>query len=281
MPTPGILYIVATPIGNLADLSPRAQQILKTVATIAAEDTRHSHYLLTQFGIQTPCISLHEHNEQARITNLLAQLKDGLSLALISDAGTPLISDPGYRLVQAARESGIKVVPIPGPCALIAALSVAGLPSDRFIFEGFLPTKTTAKQKQLTKLKGEERTLIFYEAPHRILDTISVMISVFGNERRGVIARELTKTFETVYGGTLATIQDWLLHDANQQKGEFVILLHGAPEKTANPNENTALTILDILLSELPVSQAAKLAAKITGEKKSWFYEKALERKQS
>lgn len=280
MSTPGTLYIVATPIGNLDDLSPRAQQILKAVDTIAAEDTRHSRYLLTQFGIQTSCISLHEHNEQARINYLLTQLKQGLSLAVISDAGTPLISDPGYRLVQAAREQGVKVVPIPGPCALVAALSVAGLPSDRFIFEGFLPAKNTAKQKQLAKLKDETRTVIFYEAPHRILDTISAMISIFGDGRQAVIARELTKTFETVYGGTLAAINQWLQSDPNQQKGEFVILLHGAEEKE-NKDEGAALAILDILLSELPVSQAAKLAAKITGEKKSWFYEKALERQQS
>jgi len=277
----GTLYIVATPLGNLDDLSLRAQQVLKTVDKIAAEDTRHSRYLLNHYGIQTSCISLHDFNEQERTTQLLRLLTQGSSLALISDAGTPLISDPGYRLVQSARQQNIKVVPIPGPCALIAALSAAGLPSARFSFEGFLPPKTHARLKHLTSIKEDTRTLIFYESPHRILDTMDDMISTLGPERLAVIARELTKTFETIQQGSLVELKQWLLQDPNQQKGEFVVLVQGSDAQASAATQQHALEILDLLLSELPVSQAVKLAVKITGEKKSWLYEMALARKTS
>lgn len=272
----GTLYIVATPIGHLEDLSPRAQQVLKTVKLIAAEDTRHSRVLLNHYGINTPCISFHDFNEKERIHELLDQLEQGADIALISDAGTPLISDPGFKLVLAARTQEFKVVPIPGPCALITALSASGLPSDRFIFEGFLSAKRTHRLKQLTALLHETRTVIFYEAPHRILATLEDCIAVFGKDRQAVIARELSKTFETILSGTLNGLHDCLTRDVNQQKGEFVLLLHGAKE-TDEENTSSALEVLKILLSELPVSQAARIAAKITGEKKSRLYEKALE----
>lgn len=275
--TTGILYIIATPLGNLEDLSPRAQETLKKVDKIAAEDTRHSRPLLTHFGINTPCISLHEHNEAQRSQQIIELLKQGLSIALISDAGTPAISDPGFRLVQAIHQERIKVVPIPGPCALTTALSAAGLPSSRFIFEGFLSPKASARQKQLTALKNETRTLVFYEAPHRILETIEDMVSIFGEERIAVIARELTKTFETIRQGTLLELKQFLIADPHQQKGEFVILVEGAIELPKNQEQS--LAVLDLLLKELPVSQAVKLAAQITGEKKSWLYPIALEKK--
>lgn len=274
--TNGTLYIVATPIGHLDDLSPRALSILKQVAYIAAEDTRHSGFLLNHYRIQTDCISLHEHNEEHRSKQLLNYLHQGKSIALISDAGTPLISDPGYRMVLLARQADIKVVPIPGPCALITALCASGLPSDRFIFEGFLAAKSGQRQKQLTSLKNETRTLIFYESPHRIVSCIEDMLEIFGAERIATIARELTKTFETIYNGTLAEIIQWLTKDTNQQKGEFVILVKGIDSAAMTESEQSALNILNILLAELPVSQAAKLAAKITGAKKSWLYEEGL-----
>lgn len=273
----GTLYIVATPIGHLDDLSQRAIKILKSVDYIAAEDTRHSRHLLDHFGIKTACHSLHEHNEQQRMERVLQDLEQEQTIALISDAGTPLISDPGYRLVQQARLRHIKIVPIPGPCALITALSAAGLPTDRFLFEGFLPAKSTARKKNLHTLLEEKRTIIFYESPHRIVDTIDDMMSIFGELRYGVIARELTKTFETIKGGTLKEIKIWLTNDLDQQKGEFVILIHGAKENT-NKDQQQALQVLDILLAELPISQAVKLTTKITGQKKSWLYETALAR---
>lgn len=274
----GTLYIVATPIGNLDDLSQRAIQTLRTVTRIAAEDTRHSRRLLDNFGIKTPCYSLHEHNEKQRTEQILLALEAGQSIALISDAGTPLISDPGYHLVDQARAKHIKIVPIPGPCALITALSASGLPTDRFLFAGFLPTKSTARKTHLQALQNEKCTLIFYESPHRILDSINDMLGVFGETRYSVVARELTKTFETIKSGTLGEIKAWLESDLDQQKGEFVILVHGSEESSNTNLQTRAIQILDILLGELPVSQAVKLAAKITGEKKSWLYETALAR---
>lgn len=270
------LYIVATPIGNLADMSARAIEILKSVDIIAAEDTRHSRYLLDHFAINTPCLSLHNFNEQQRSSQLLAQLQQGKSIALISDAGTPLISDPGYHLVKSARECGIKIIPIPGPCAAITALSAAGLPTDRFVFEGFLPAKKSARLHALEQVKEETRTLIFYEAPHRIIELLETMITVLGSEREVVIARELTKLFETIKAGTLAEILTWIKADNNQQKGEFVVLVKGTAEKKPD-TEKQLLNILNVLLSELPMSQAVTLAAKITGEKKNKIYELALE----
>lgn len=276
--TQGILYIVATPIGNLDDITLRALQILQRVDLIAAEDTRHSGHLLKHFTINTPLISLHEHNEAQRCTELFDALQQGKSIALISDAGTPLISDPGYTLVMRARSNDIKVVPIPGACALITALSAAGLAADHFVFEGFLPSKQGARLKHLQTLRDETRTLIFYEAPHRIVALLQDMIQVFGTTRYGVLARELTKLFETFQTGELATLLERLKSDPNQQKGEFVVLLKGAEAKAQDTQLQT-LTLLDTLLSELPISQAVSLAAKITGEKKNWLYETALERK--
>lgn len=275
------LYIVATPIGNLNDISQRAIETLRSVDLIAAEDTRHSKRLLDHFGIKAEMISLHEHNEEQRIRSLLEQLQHKKSIALISDAGTPLISDPGYRLVQAVRAAGFKVIPIPGACALITALSAAGLPSAQFIFEGFLSPKASARKKQLENLKHESRTIIFYEAPHRILDLTEDMLSVLGAERYVVLARELTKTFETIHGANLSELREWLVQDPNQQKGEFVVLVAGAEETTDDNTEANTQRILEILLSELPTSQAIQLATKITGAKKNKLYELALDLKNS
>lgn len=274
MNTSGILYIVATPIGNLADFSARATAVLREVDLIVAEDTRHSRRLLDHFAIPTKMLSLHEHNEQQRVSQLLDLLQQGKAIALISDAGTPLISDPGYHLVRSVREQGIKVVPVPGACALIAALSAAGLPSDRFMFEGFLPAQQTARTKHLRSLQHEMRTVIFYEAPHRIVALVQDMLTVFGEQRYVVLARELTKTFETIHGDSLVELLKWLQADPNQQKGEFVVLLRGAEK--AQDQTMQAQRVLEILLAELPVKQAARLAAEITGEKKNLLYKQAL-----
>lgn len=268
------LYVVATPIGNLEDFSPRAIKTLQNVDQIAAEDTRHSQKLLKHFAITTPLISLHEHNETAFSKVLLDCLKKNQSIALISDAGTPLINDPGYRLVKLAQEHGIPVIPIPGPCALITALCASGLACDRFIFEGFLPEKSVARQKKLLEFLHETRTIIFYEAPHRILALIEDMLDVLGPKRYVVLARELTKTFETIHGDSLSQLKIWLSSDKNQQKGEFVVLIAGA--KYVNPNEVEAQRILEILLNELPIKQATSIAAKITREKKNKLYALAL-----
>jgi 16S rRNA (cytidine1402-2'-O)-methyltransferase len=273
----GILYVVATPIGNLGDMVPRAVETLQTVALIAAEDTRHSSRLLAHFDIKTPCIAYHDHSDESRVDQLIIKMQAGESIALISDAGTPLVSDPGYRLVRSARQTGIQVVPIPGACAMIAALSAAGLPSDRFAFEGFLPAKQVARCTQLQSLAADPRTLIFYEAPHRILETLQDMAQVFGPEREVVIAREITKTFETIKGDKVAALADWVAADSNQQRGEIVLLVHGAPKQ-----ENEALTpeqihIMKVLLEELPVKQAASIGAKLTGLKKNFLYDWALQ----
>lgn len=274
----GVLYVVATPLGNLGDLSPRAQETLAQVALIAAEDTRHSARLLRHFGIKTPLIALHEHNERERSAELIARLKAGDALALISDAGTPLISDPGYTLVRAAHAERLRVCPIPGPCALIAALSASGLPSDRFAFEGFLPARATARRAHLTTLQHETRTLIFYEAPHRLQDSLNDMGAVFGAERQAVLARELTKIFETVRNDSLQGLCDFVHADPQQQQGECVILVQGAP--TAHTPEHAisldSETLLRALLTELPVKQAVRLAAAISGVKKNDLYDLAL-----
>lgn len=268
------LYIVATPIGNLEDFSPRAIKTLQNVDQIAAEDTRHSQKLLKHFGIITPLVSLHEHNETTSSKILLDCLKKNQSVALISDAGTPLINDPGYHLVKLVREHGIPVIPIPGPCALITALCASGLACDKFIFEGFLPGKSIARQKKLLELLYETRTIIFYEAPHRILALIDDMLDVFGAKRYVVLARELTKTFETIHGDNLEQLKNWLRSDKNQQKGEFVVLVKGAEYQ--NPNEIDTQRILEILLNELPIKQATSIAARITQEKKNKLYALAL-----
>ncbi len=273
----GILYVVATPIGNLGDMVPRAVETLQTVALIAAEDTRHSSRLLSHFDIKTPCIAYHDHSDDSRVDQLIAKMHAGDSIALISDAGTPLVSDPGYRLVRSARLAEIQIIPIPGACAMIAALSAAGLPSDRFAFEGFLPAKQVARCTQLQLLATDSRTLIFYEAPHRILETLQDMRDVFGPGREVVIAREITKTFETIKGDNVAALVDWVAADSNQQRGEIVLLVHGAPKQ-----ENEAITpeqihIMKVLLDELPVKQAASIGAKLTGLKKNFLYDWALQ----
>ncbi len=272
----GILYVVATPIGNLDDISRRATQVLAQVARIAAEDTRHSARLLQHLGINTPLVAVHDHNEAGRVQSLIAQLVAGDSLALISDAGTPLISDPGFRLVAAAHEANIQVVPVVGACAAIGALSAAGLPSDRFTFEGFLSAKTTARQTQLRALLHETRTLIFYEAPHRILECVQDMCLVFGGDRRVVLARELTKTFETVRQMTLAELSAWVEQDSNQQRGEIVLVLEGAAENASLAAEAEIDALLLKLLKYLPVKQTAQLAAELTGHKKNALYDRAL-----
>jgi len=274
----GILYVVATPIGNLGDMVPRAVETLQTVAVIAAEDTRHSSRLLSHFDIKTPCVAYHDHSDEQRTEQLISRLLAGDSVALISDAGTPLVSDPGYRLVRSARQAGIQVVPIPGACAMIAALSAAGLPSDRFAFEGFLPAKETARCAYLEGVANDSRTLIFYEAPHRILETLHDMANVFGGEREVVMARELTKTFETIKGDKVADLAAWVAQDTNQQRGEIVLLVHGAAKQEAGDITPEQMRVMDILLEELPVKQAASLGAKLTGLKKNFLYQWALER---
>ncbi len=272
----GVLYVVATPIGNLDDWSPRAVATLKAVSVVAAEDTRHSGRLLQHFNIPTRLVAVHDHNEAGRVQGLLDQLERGDDIALISDAGTPLISDPGYRLVAAAQSAGLRVVPVPGACAAIAALSAAGLPSDRFIFEGFLPAKTAGRRERLQQLAGETRTLMFYEAPHRIVECLQDMLAVLGGERRIVLARELTKTFETVRQYSLTEMLAWVSADPDQQRGEIVLVLEGLPEAVGEQDWQEADRVLGILLEELPVKQAAALAASITGLKKNALYERAL-----
>lgn len=277
----GTLFVVATPIGNLDDLSARALKVLGAVTLIAAEDTRHSARLMQHFGIGTPLAACHEHNERDEGNRFIERLLAGDDVALISDAGTPLISDPGYHLVRQARASGVRVVPVPGACALIAALSAAGLPSDRFVFEGFLPAKTVGRRARLELVREEPRTLIFYEAPHRILECLQDMREVFGADRQALLARELTKTFETLQGLPLDQLCEWVAADANQQRGECVVLVAGwqAPEDEAAVSVE-ALRVLDLLLAEMPLKRAAALAAQITGVRKNLLYQAALERQQ-
>jgi len=274
----GVLYVVATPIGNLDDMSPRAVSILQSVDKIAAEDTRHSQRLLRHYGISTPCFPYHDHVERQLCDAIVMQIENGASIALISDAGTPLVSDPGYHLVKLAQQKNLRVVPVPGPSALITALSASGLASDRFAFEGYLPAKTIARQKKLSSLLEEPRTLIFYESPHRIVDTVADLLTVFGPQRQATIARELTKTFETIKKDTIVELSQWLKADRNQQKGEFVILI-AANVTSKGDHEISSETkrILQILLDELPVKQAAALTARISGEKKNALYQYALE----
>jgi 16S rRNA (cytidine1402-2'-O)-methyltransferase len=267
----GCLYVVATPIGNLADLSPRARDVLAQVDVICAEDTRHTRQLLNAIGLETPLLALHEHNEDARVQQILNQLQAGKCLALVSDAGTPLISDPGYRLVRELRAAGVAISPIPGPCAAIAALSVAGIASDRFSFEGFLPQKTSARRERLQKLANEPRTLVFYESAHRIEACLVDMQIVFGGAREAVLAREMSKLFETILDGNLAAIAGKIGADANQRKGEFVLIIAGAPE-----DENAALLegrrLYAKLVTVMKPSQAAKVAAELSGAARKALY---------
>ena len=268
---PGVLHVVATPIGNLGDLSPRAQATLRSVDAICAEDTRHTRQLLGHFGIERSLVALHEHNEDALAERLVARLQAGESLALVSDAGTPLVSDPGFRLVRAARAAGLRVSPVPGPSALITALSVAGLPSDRFVFEGFLPAKASARRERLQALVAEPRTLLFYESSHRIDEMLADAVQAFGADRPAVLARELTKLFETVLDGTLGALHAQVLADANQRKGEFVVLIEGAGED-ADARLAEGRRVYGLLSAQLPPSTAAKLAADITGAPRKALY---------
>lgn len=275
----GQLFIVATPIGNLSDFSSRAIDTLQAVDVVAAEDTRHSKPLLQHFGIQTPLLSLHEHNEQQRSELLLQRLQAGESVALISDAGTPLISDPGYRLVSLVKSHDIRVVPIPGSCALIAALSASGIASDKFSFEGFLSPKQLARRGQLEKLKNSEHSLIFYESPRRLLGTLVDCVDIFGPERRACLARELTKLHEIIETRPLAGLRDWVAQDANQQRGECVLLIEGAPTAVSADDQEMS-RVLSLLLDDLPVKKAAAITAAITGGKKNEAYQLALKLKQ-
>nr|WP_033337113.1 16S rRNA (cytidine(1402)-2'-O)-methyltransferase [Thioalkalivibrio thiocyanodenitrificans] len=268
----GVLYVVATPIGNLGDISARALETLRAADVVAAEDTRRTGVLLSHFGISARQVSLHEHNEPRQVPGLIERLRSGATVALVSDAGTPLISDPGYRLVAAAREAGIRVSPVPGPVAAMAALSVSGLPSDRFVFEGFLPAKGPARRQRLQALAGDPRTLIFYESSHRIAACLADMRETLGPERRAVVARELTKTFEQVQGGSLAGLCEWLAAHEDHSKGEFVVLAAGAPEVRDAGVPPEAERVLRMLLEELPVKKAAKLAAEVTGASRNQLY---------
>lgn len=274
---PATLYIVATPIGNLEDMSIRAVSILKTVQRIAAEDTRHSRRLLQHYGINTPMLALHEHNEQRAVDGVIHLLLQGKSVALISDAGTPLISDPGFPLVRACREQGIRVSPVPGPSAVIAALSVSGLPTDRFRFEGFLPRAPAARISKLEALKKETATLVFYESSHRISHSLEALSQVFGSERFACVARELTKQYEDVFHGSLTDLSQLVQADEHRQKGEFVLVISGATQEQQATLPAEALQLLEVLVAELPLKQAAAIAAKLTGLKKNELYKAGLE----
>jgi len=274
--TAGALYVVATPIGNLLDITRRALEILQSVSLVAAEDTRHSRKLLAHYGIGTPMLSLHEHNERTVTAGLLGRLEAGSDIALVSDAGTPLISDPGFHLVRSVRQAGLRVVPVPGPSALTAALSVAGLPTDRFIFEGFLPAKQAARRQRLQELQDATATLVFYESSHRILTSLGDMLALFGAGREATLARELTKTFETIRQASLAELHAWVAADSDQQKGEFVVLVHGAAKPAVAEIDAATERLLTLLLAELPLRQAASLAAQISGIGKNVLYEHAL-----
>lgn len=274
----GRLYVVATPIGNRGDFSPRAREILGSCALIAAEDTRHTGALLHHFGIHTPMISLHEHNEDQRAEVLLPRLVAGAAIALVSDAGTPAISDPGFSVVSRAAAHGVEVIAVPGPCAAVAALSIAGLSTARFCFEGFLPPKGAQRRRRLEALAGEERTLVCYESPHRIAETLADCAAAFGGARPAALARELTKLHETVYRGTLAELAAAAAHDADLNRGEIVLVIDGAPAPAAGGTDGGELArILGLLLPLMPLKQAAALAARITGCRDNEAYKRALQ----
>jgi len=268
----GILYVVATPIGNLSDVSDRMRHTLANVSKIAAEDTRRTKQLLSHIDVDTPCFSFHDHNERQKLEYIVQLLASGESIALVSDAGTPLISDPGYPLVSELRARNMQVVAIPGPCALISALSIAGLPSDRFIFEGFLPSKSAARLAMLKNMANETATSIFYESSHRIKACLCDMKEAFGGDRQVVIARELTKTFETVLDASVEQLIEVLEKDSNQSKGEFVVMVRGAAKKSSELSKESRL--LAAKLSEhLPKKQAAKITAEMFGDKKNRIYD--------
>jgi 16S rRNA (cytidine1402-2'-O)-methyltransferase len=273
----GRLAVISTPIGNLGDLSPRARDELAAAELVAAEDTRRTGQLLTTLGLSRPLVSLHEHNERERIDELLEKLRAGARIALVSDAGTPLLSDPGFELVRRVAQEGMSVVAVPGPSAITAALSIAGLPTERFSFEGFLPARLGERRTRVAELAAETRTLVFFEAPHRIAESLEDMAAGFGAARRAAVARELTKVFETVYRGTLAELSAQARSDSNFTRGEITVVVEGAP-RTADAAPGAALdATLTVLLSELAPSKAAALAARLTGAKRNDAYARALE----
>lgn len=271
------LYIVPTPIGNLADITHRAIEVLSNVDVIAAEDTRHTGKLLAHFNIRTKTFALHDHNEQQKAQVLVAKLLEGCSIALVSDAGTPLISDPGYHLVTQCRQAGVRVVPLPGACAVITALSASGLPSDRFSFEGFLPAKSKGRRDKFAEIAPLTHTTIFYESPHRITESLQDMLSVLGPEREVVLAREITKTFETIYGAPLGELIDWLNEDDNRKRGEMVLLIHGDRRSDNDELSADVTRALSILTKELPLKKAAAMVAEIYNVKKNSLYKWGLD----
>ncbi|MBK7115161.1 MAG: 16S rRNA (cytidine(1402)-2'-O)-methyltransferase [Proteobacteria bacterium] len=272
MSPPGRIDVVATPIGNLGDLSPRAREALAAADVIAAEDTRHTAGLLKQLGVQRPLISLHEHNEGSRREDLVARLRQGARVVLVSDAGTPLVSDPGYLLVRAAIEAGITVQAVPGPSAVLVALAVSGLPVERFCFEGFLPSRAAARRERLRTLAFETRTLVFFEAPHRIVETLEDMASAFGEERAACVARELTKMHESVYRGSIAQLLQIAREDANFERGEITLVVAGSSGPEATPDDAFVARAFDLISAELPPSRAAAVVAALTGRRKQDVY---------
>ncbi|MCU9999024.1 16S rRNA (cytidine(1402)-2'-O)-methyltransferase [[Pasteurella] aerogenes] len=273
----GILYIVATPIGNLQDITARALDIFNQVDLIAAEDTRHSGLLLSHYGIKKPFFALHDHNEQQKADLLVEKLRQGNHIALISDAGTPLISDPGFHVVRKCRQAGIRVVPLPGACAAITALCASGVASDRFCFEGFLPAKSKARRDKLTELADEARTLIFYESTHRILDSLTDVETVLGADRYVVLAREITKTWETIIGDEVGQLRTWLAEDPNRTKGEMVLIIEGKSAESSAEFSPQAIKALQLIAQELPLKKAAAIVAELYGYKKNALYQFGLD----
>ena len=273
----GCLYLVSTPIGNLADITYRAEETLKTVDAVGAEDTRHSKKLLQHLGIDTPMFALHEHNEKQKTESIIQRLKLGEAIALISDAGTPLISDPGFTLVRDARKAGVRVIPVPGASSILAALTCSGLPTDRFVFEGFLPSKKTGRKKLLLSFEREKRTVVFFEAPHRLLESLKDCSEILGGFRDAVVCRELTKTWETFIDGSLDEIVEKVSADANQCKGEIVIIVSGYKQEMQIDEE--VLKMLDLLLEALPLKKAAVIVAKFFGINKNTVYQAGIDRK--
>ncbi len=274
------LYVVATPIGNLADITIRAQEVLEMVDIIAAEDTRHTKRLLNHLGIQKPLLAAHDHNEAFAAGTIVEKLQSGMNVALVSDAGTPLIADPGFHVAKEVADAGFDVIPVPGACAVITALCAAALPTDRFIFDGFLPAKTSGRKQYFASVKNEERTLVVYESPHRILESLKDLQNELGEDKEIVVARELTKTFETFLRGTVVSILATMEADSNQQRGEFVVMIRGALAKKKLDVPQDAIDLVVLLSEELPMKKAAALAAKHTGFKKNQLYQLALEQKE-
>lgn len=273
---PGALHVVATPIGNIDDLGDRARETLAAVDLVAAEDTRHTGRMLKRLGISARLLSLHEHNESERIPGLIERLRNGGTVALVSDAGTPLVSDPGYQLVSAAHAEGIRVVPIPGPSALLAALAASGQATDRFVFEGFLPPKPQARRKRLQALRDEPRTLVLYESSHHVEATLADLVDIFGGDRSATFARELTKAFETVRRDTLGALGEWVSRDSDQRRGEIVLVLAGAAEAATAAGAHELDRVLEPLLAELPPARAAAVAARLTGMPRREVYARAM-----